>query len=103
MSRHPAAAKPTNTLTIPKDLWCPTPVHTNVAPASRPRLSRRTRLMPLVVLLGGYTWSRASTAHLDTAASALLPLAVAALVAFGIGVLRHGAATVRHHRSAGER
>ncbi|PZS26640.1 MAG: hypothetical protein DLM58_20355 [Pseudonocardiales bacterium] len=102
MSRHPAA-EPTDTLTIPKELWYPTPVHTNVAPAPRPRLSWRTRLMPLVALLGGYTSARASTAHIDAAASALLLLAFAALVAFGVGVVRYGAATVRHHRSAGGR
>lgn len=103
MSRHPAAAEASTALSIPKDLWYPTPVHTNVVPAARPRLSRRTRLMPLVALVGGYTSARASTAHLDAAASALLLLAFAALVAFGVGVARYGAAAVRHHRSGGER
>ncbi len=59
--------------------------------------------MPLVALLGGYTSARASTAHLDAAASALLLLAFAALVAFGVGAARYGAASVRHHRSVAER
>jgi hypothetical protein len=102
VSRHTCPAEPTSALTIPKELWYPTPVHTNVVPAARPRLSRRTWLMPLVALLGGYTSARASTAHLDTAASALLLLAFAALVAFGVGAARYGAASVRHHRSVGE-
>lgn len=103
MSRHPAAAESSTALSIPKDLWYPTPVHTNVVPAARPRLSRRTWLIPLVALLGGYTSARASTAHLDTAASALMLLAFTALVAFGVGMVRYGAATVRHRRSVGER
>jgi hypothetical protein len=103
VSRHPGPSEPTSALTIPKELWYPTPVHANVVSAARPRLSRRTRLMPLVALAGGYTSARASTAHLDAAASGLLLLAFAALVAFGVGVARYGAATVRHHRSGGER
>lgn len=45
--------------------------------------------------------ARASTAHLD--AAALLLLAFAALVAFGVGMARYGAATVRHHRSVAQR
>lgn len=101
MSRHTCPAEPTSALT--KELWYPTPVHTNVVPAARPRLSRRTRLMPLVALVGGYTSARASTAHLDAAASALLLLAFAALVAFGVGAARYGAGSVRHHRWVAER
>jgi hypothetical protein len=103
VSRHTCPAEPTSALTIPKELWYPPPVHTNVVPAARPRLSRRTRLMPLVALVGGYTSARASTAHLDRAASAVLLLAFAALVAFGVGVARYGAASVRHHLSVAER
>lgn len=103
MSSHPAAADASTALSIPKELWYPAPVHTTVVPAARPRLSRRTRLMPLVALVGGYTSARASTAHLDASASALLLLAFAALVAFGVGVARYGAATLRHHRAGGER
>ncbi len=103
MNRHPAAAEPTGTLTIRKELWYPTPVHTNIAPAPRPRMSRRTWLMPLVALLGGYTSALASTAHIDAAASVVLLLALAALVAFGVGVARYCAATVQHRRSGGVR
>jgi hypothetical protein len=64
VSRHPCPARPTSALTIPQKLWYLTPVYANVVHAARPRLSRRTRLMPLVALVGGYTSARASTAHL---------------------------------------
>lgn len=64
MSRHPCPAKPTSALTIPQKLWYLTLVLTNVVHAARPRLSRPTRLMPLVAMVGSYTSARASTAHL---------------------------------------
>jgi hypothetical protein len=39
MSRRLEPAEPMNTLTIPKELWYPTPVETNVCP--RPSLDYR--------------------------------------------------------------
>jgi hypothetical protein len=103
VSRHPAPADPMSTLSIPKELWYPTPVHTNVVPAPTPRLSLLVRLLPLVALVSGYTSALASIAHLAAAASALLLLASAALVGLGWGVVRYTVASVRHHRSVTDR
>jgi hypothetical protein len=70
VSRHPAPADPMSTLSIPKELWYPTPVHTNVLPAPKPRLPTLVRLLPVVALVIGYTSALASTAHVDAAAAA---------------------------------
>ena len=98
MSRRIVPAEPTSTLTIPKELWYPTPVHTNLLPASGLRLPMLVRLLPVVALVSGYTSALASTAHVDTAASALLLLAFAAIVGLGCGA--YAVAAVRHHRSS---
>ncbi|MBN9619959.1 MAG: hypothetical protein J0H43_09540 [Actinobacteria bacterium] len=103
MSRRTAPNHPASTMSIPKEFWYPTPDHTNVSPAPAQRLSTRTRLMPLLALIGGYTSALASTAHIDAAASALLLLTFVALVGFGVGVGRFTVAAVRHRRSGGER
>lgn len=104
MSRRTAPNQPASTMSIPKEFWYPTPVHTNVSPAIPQRRPTRTRLMPLLLaLIGGYTSALASTAHIDAAASALLLLTFVALVGFGVGVGRFTVAAVRHRRSGGER
>jgi hypothetical protein len=98
VSRRPVPAEPMSTLSIPKELWYPTPVHTNVLPAPKPRLPMLVRLLPVVALVSGYTSALASTAHVDAAASALLLLVFAALVGLGWGAVRYAVASVRHHR-----
>jgi hypothetical protein len=104
MSRRLEPAEPMNTLTIPKELWYPTPVQTNVSPATKPRLPMLVRLLPVIALVSGYTSALASTAHVDAAASTLLLLAFAALVGLGWGAVRYAVASVRHHhRSVTER
>jgi hypothetical protein len=103
VSSHPAAPSAPITLSIPKELGYPTPVHTNVLPAPTPRLSLLVRLLPLVALVSGYTSALASIAHLGAAASTLLLLAFAALVGLGWGVVRYAVAWVRHHRSVTDR
>jgi hypothetical protein len=87
MSRCLEPAEPPSALTIPKELWYPTPVHTNVLPATKPRLPMLVRLLPVIALVSGYTSELASTAHAD--ASTLLLLAFAALVGLGWGAVRY--------------
>ncbi len=103
MSRHTVPADPMSTLSVPKELWYPTPVQTSVFPARKPRSPILVRLLPVVALVSGYTSALASTAHVDAAASALLLLAFAALVGLGWGAVRYALASVRHHRSVTER
>ena len=98
MSRHLVPAEPMSTLTIRKELWYPTPVHTNLQPAPKPCLPTLVRVLPVVALVSGYTSALASTAHVDTAASALLLLAFAAIVGLGCGA--YAVASVCHHRSS---
>lgn len=81
---------------IPAQLWCPRPVHTNVAPASGPHLS-------MLTLLCGYTSALTLTPHADSAASSLLPLAVTALAGFVWAMARYAVATLRLLRSGAER
>jgi hypothetical protein len=99
VSRHPVPADPMSTLSIPKELWYPTPVHTNAQPTPKPRLPTLVRLLPVVALVSGYTSALASTARVDAGASALLLLAFAALVGLGWAAARYAVAAVRHHRS----
>jgi hypothetical protein len=103
MSRRLEPDEPPSALSIPEDLWYPTPVQTNVLPAAKPRLPMLVRLLPVIALVSGYTSALASTAHVDAAASALLLLAFAALVGLGWGAVRYAVASVRHHRSVTER
>ena len=100
MSRRTVPAEPTSTLSIPKELWYPTPVRTDVLPATKPPLPMLVRLLPVVALVSGYTSALASTAHVTAAASALLLLAFAALVGLGWGAVRYAVASVRHYRSS---
>ena len=100
MSRHLVPAEPMSTLSIPKKLWYPTPVHTNVHPAPKPHLPTLVRVLPVVALVSGYTSALASSAHVGAAASALLLLAFAAIVGLGCGAARYAVASVRHHRSS---
>jgi hypothetical protein len=99
VSRHPVPADPMSTLSIPKELWYPKPVHPNLLPAPKPRLPMLVRLLPVVALVSGYTSALASTAHVGATATALLLLAFAALVGLGWGAVRYAVASVRHHRS----
>jgi hypothetical protein len=86
-----------STLCIPKKLWYPTPVHTNLQPAPKPHLPTLVRVLPVVALVSGYTSALASSAHVGAAASALLLLAFAALVGLGWGAARYAVASARHH------
>jgi hypothetical protein len=103
MSRHPVPAEPPSVLSIPEELWYPTPVHPNVLPAPKPPLPTLVRLLPMVALVSGYTSALASTAHVDAAASALLLLAFVALLSLGWGAVRYAVASARHHRSSSDR
>jgi hypothetical protein len=103
MSRRLEPAEPPSALSVPEELWYPTPVQTNVLPATKPRLPMLVRLLPVIALVSGYTSAWACTEHVDAAASALLLLAFAALVGLGWGAVRYAVASVRHYRSGARR
>jgi ABC-type polysaccharide/polyol phosphate export permease len=103
MSRRAVPAEPMDTLSIPRELWYPTPVATNRIPAPKPRLSRLVGVLPMVALVSGYTSALVSTTHADAAAPALLLLAAAALLALGWVVAGYAVNSIRHHRSVSQR